>query len=76
MNQTVHDIGLDVHKETIAVAIAPAGDTEVGNYGGSLEVEPLFLFFWCGALMFIPIIPSQPGFSLTSALCALNRSVR
>jgi len=29
----VHYIGLDVHKETIAVAIAPAGDTEVRHYG-------------------------------------------
>jgi hypothetical protein len=26
-------IGLDVHKESIVVAIAPAGDTEVRNYG-------------------------------------------
>jgi transposase len=33
MNKKVHYIGLDVHKETIAVAIAPAGDTEVRNYG-------------------------------------------
>ena len=33
MKKTVHYIGLDVHKETIAVAIAPAGDTEVRNYG-------------------------------------------
>ena len=29
MNKKVHYIGLDVHKETIAVAIAPGGDTEV-----------------------------------------------
>jgi transposase len=33
MSKTVHYLGLDVHKETIAVAIAPAGDTEVRNYG-------------------------------------------
>ena len=33
MSKTVHYIGLDVHKETIAVAIAPAGDTEVRHYG-------------------------------------------
>src|SRR5436853_3425459 len=33
MNKKVHYIGLDVHKETIAVAIAPSGDTEVRNYG-------------------------------------------
>src|SRR5437867_2213771 len=33
MNKKVHYIGLDVHKETIAVAIAPAGDTELRNYG-------------------------------------------
>jgi len=33
MNKKVHYIGLDVHKETIAVAIAPGGDTEVRNYG-------------------------------------------
>ena len=33
MNKTVHYIGLDVHKETIAVAIAPAENTEVRNYG-------------------------------------------
>ena len=40
MNKKVHYIGLDVHKETIAVAIAPAGDTEVRNYdiiGGTLD---------------------------------------
>jgi transposase len=33
MNKRVHYIGLDVHKETIAVAIAPEGDTEVRDYG-------------------------------------------
>jgi transposase len=33
MNKKVHYIGLDVHKETIAVAIAPEGDTQVRNYG-------------------------------------------
>jgi transposase len=33
MSKRVHYIGLDVHKETIAVAIAPGGDTEVRNYG-------------------------------------------
>jgi transposase len=33
MKKKVHYIGLDVHKETIAVAIAPAGDTEVRHYG-------------------------------------------
>jgi transposase len=33
MNKKVHYIGLDVHKETIAVAIAPEGSGEVRNYG-------------------------------------------
>jgi transposase len=33
MTKTVHDVGLDVHKETIAVAIAPAENTEVRLYG-------------------------------------------
>jgi transposase len=33
MKKKVHYIGLDVHKETIAVAIAPGGNTEVRNYG-------------------------------------------
>jgi hypothetical protein len=40
MNTTVHYLGLDVHKETIAVAIAPGGNTEVRAYGiigGTLE---------------------------------------
>jgi transposase len=40
MNQTVHYLGLDVHKETIAVSIAPANTTEVRRYGvigGSLD---------------------------------------
>jgi transposase len=40
MNKTVHYIGLDVHKETIAVSIAPQGSTEVRRYGiinGSLD---------------------------------------
>jgi len=33
MNKTVHYIGLDVHKETIAVSIAPQNSTEVRRYG-------------------------------------------
>jgi transposase len=33
MNKIVHYIGLDVHKETIAVAIAPQHSTEVRRYG-------------------------------------------
>jgi len=33
MNQVIHYIGLDVHKETIAVSIAPANTTEVRRYG-------------------------------------------
>ena len=33
MKKIVHYIGLDVHKETIAVAIAPEGSTEVRSYG-------------------------------------------
>ena len=40
MKKIVYYIGLDVHKETIAVAIAPAGSTEVRQYGiigGSLD---------------------------------------
>ena len=40
MNKIVHYIGLDVHKETIAVSIAPQNSTEVRRYGiigGSLE---------------------------------------
>jgi hypothetical protein len=40
MNKIVHYSELDVHKQTIAVAIAPAGTTEVCQYGilgGSLD---------------------------------------
>ena len=40
MNKIVQYLGLDVHKETIAVAIAPANSTEVRRYGiigGTLE---------------------------------------
>ena len=33
MNKIVHHIGLDVHKETIAVSIAPQHSTEVRRYG-------------------------------------------
>ena len=33
MNNVIHHLGLDVHKETIAVAIAPAHSTEVRQYG-------------------------------------------
>jgi transposase len=33
MNKKVHYIGLDVHKESIAVSIAPEGTTEVRRYG-------------------------------------------
>lgn len=40
MNKTVHYLGLDVHKESIAVSIAPQNSTEVRRYGiinGSLD---------------------------------------
>jgi transposase len=40
MKNMIHHIGLDVHKETIAVAIAPEHATEVRHYGiiaGTLE---------------------------------------
>ena len=40
MNKIVHDLGLDVHKETIAVSIAPGNSREVRRYGlihGSLD---------------------------------------
>lgn len=40
MNKIIHYLGLDVHKETIAVSIAPGHSTEVRRYGiinGSLE---------------------------------------
>src|SRR5438874_2161293 len=33
MKKIVHYIGLDVHKETIAVAIAPANSSEIRKYG-------------------------------------------
>jgi transposase len=33
MNKVIHYVGLDVHKETIAVSIAPANSTEVRRYG-------------------------------------------
>jgi transposase len=33
MNKNVHYIGLDVHKDSIAVAIAPQNSTEVRRYG-------------------------------------------
>lgn len=33
MSRIVHYIGMDVHKETIAVSIAPQGSTEVRRYG-------------------------------------------
>jgi transposase len=40
MSKVIHYIGLDVHKETIAVSIAPQNSTEVRRYGiigGTLE---------------------------------------
>ena len=33
MSKTVHYIGLDVHKESIAVGIAPEQSSEVRRYG-------------------------------------------
>jgi hypothetical protein len=33
MNKIVHDIGLDVHKDSIAVSVAPQGSAEVRCYG-------------------------------------------
>jgi hypothetical protein len=32
MNKLIHYIGLDVHKESIAVSIAPQNSTEVRRY--------------------------------------------
>ena len=40
MNKAVHYIGLNVHKETMAVTIAPGDSTEVRHYGisgGTIE---------------------------------------
>ena len=40
MNKIVHYVGLDVHKDSIAVSIAPQNSTEVRRYGiigGTLE---------------------------------------
>jgi transposase len=33
MNTVIHFIGLDVHKESVAVSIAPSNATEVRHYG-------------------------------------------
>jgi hypothetical protein len=33
MNIVIHFIGLDVHKESVAVSIAPSNSTEVRHYG-------------------------------------------
>ena len=33
MSNVIHFIGLDVHKESIAVSIAPSNSTEVRHYG-------------------------------------------
>ena len=33
MNKVIHYIGLDVHKESIAVSIAPAHSTKARRYG-------------------------------------------
>ena len=50
MNKMIHYIGLDVHKESIAIAIAPAGDNEVRRYGiigGTLDALDKAIFFNC-----------------------------
>ena len=33
MSQSIHFVGLDVHKESVAVSIAPSDSTEVRHYG-------------------------------------------
>ena len=33
MSQTIHFLGLDVHKESVSVSIAPGDSTEVRHYG-------------------------------------------
>ena len=33
MNKIIHYLGLDVHKESIAVSVAPQGSPEVRRYG-------------------------------------------
>ena len=33
MKKIVHDLGLDVHKESIAVSVAPQNSAEVRRYG-------------------------------------------
>jgi len=46
MNKIVHYIGLDVHKDSIAVAIAPQNSTEVRRYGiigGTLQAVDTLL---------------------------------
>jgi transposase len=50
MNKTVHYLGLDVHKESIAVSIAPQNSTEVRRYGiinGSLDAVDKLLKKLC-----------------------------
>ncbi len=40
MSKVIHFLGLDVHKESVAVSIAPSDSTEVrfyGTIGGSLD---------------------------------------
>src|SRR5258705_7258816 len=40
MSTVIHFIGLDVHKESVSVSIAPSNSTEVrfyGNIGGALD---------------------------------------
>ena len=40
MSTVIHFIGLDVHKESVAVSIAPSNSTEVrfyGNIGGAFD---------------------------------------
>jgi hypothetical protein len=54
MNKIVHYVGLDVHKDSIAVSIAPPNSTEVRRYGGiggTLDAvgnlrPPIFCLSW------------------------------
>lgn len=55
MKKTVHYIGLDVHKETMTVAIAPENTSEVRPYG---IIGELARFFRAGELTAI-YVPGQ-----------------
>jgi len=73
MNKIVHYIGLDVHKDSIAVAIAPQNSSEVRRYG-IMDADQLARLYRAGELT--PIhVPDQEDEAIRDLIRARTAAV-